>query len=64
MIASKRTSSTAPGHTAAKSTSSSGGFPPCVRFRSRIASVIEHVSLAAHPDFEDVFVSAMNFPGA
>jgi uncharacterized 2Fe-2S/4Fe-4S cluster protein (DUF4445 family) len=31
---------------------------------SRIAEVIEHVSLAAHPDFEDVFVSAMNFPGA
>jgi uncharacterized 2Fe-2S/4Fe-4S cluster protein (DUF4445 family) len=27
-----------------------------------IARRIEHVSLAAHPDFEDVFVSAMNFP--
>ena len=31
---------------------------------SRIADVIEHVSLATHPAFEDVFVSAMNFPGA
>jgi uncharacterized 2Fe-2S/4Fe-4S cluster protein (DUF4445 family) len=29
-----------------------------------IAEAIEHVSLAAHPDFEDVFVTAMNFPGA
>jgi uncharacterized 2Fe-2S/4Fe-4S cluster protein (DUF4445 family) len=28
----------------------------------RIAESIEHVSLAAHPDFEDVFVAAMNFP--
>jgi uncharacterized 2Fe-2S/4Fe-4S cluster protein (DUF4445 family) len=27
-----------------------------------IARRIEHVSLAAHPDFEDIFVSAMNFP--
>jgi len=27
-----------------------------------IARRIEHVSLAAHPDFEDVFVEAMNFP--
>jgi uncharacterized 2Fe-2S/4Fe-4S cluster protein (DUF4445 family) len=27
-----------------------------------IADAIEHVSLAAHPDFEDVFVTAMNFP--
>jgi uncharacterized 2Fe-2S/4Fe-4S cluster protein (DUF4445 family) len=27
-----------------------------------IARRIEHVSLAAHPDFEDVFVDAMNFP--
>jgi uncharacterized 2Fe-2S/4Fe-4S cluster protein (DUF4445 family) len=29
-----------------------------------LADAIEHVSLAAHPDFEDVFVAAMNFPGA
>src|SRR2546425_92042 len=27
-----------------------------------IASRIEHVSLAAHPDFEQIFVDAMNFP--
>jgi uncharacterized 2Fe-2S/4Fe-4S cluster protein (DUF4445 family) len=27
-----------------------------------IARRIEHVSLAAHPDFEDIFVAAMNFP--
>jgi uncharacterized 2Fe-2S/4Fe-4S cluster protein (DUF4445 family) len=27
-----------------------------------LAARIEHVSLAAHPEFEDVFVSAMNFP--
>src|SRR6266403_1478208 len=27
-----------------------------------IASHIEHVSLAAHPDFEQLFVDAMNFP--
>ena len=29
-----------------------------------IASRIEHVSLAAHPDFEDIFVDCMNFPRA
>jgi uncharacterized 2Fe-2S/4Fe-4S cluster protein (DUF4445 family) len=29
-----------------------------------IASRIEHVSLAAHPDFEQIFVDAMNFPRA
>jgi uncharacterized 2Fe-2S/4Fe-4S cluster protein (DUF4445 family) len=28
----------------------------------RLAREIEHVSLAAHPDFQDVFVDAMNFP--
>jgi uncharacterized 2Fe-2S/4Fe-4S cluster protein (DUF4445 family) len=28
----------------------------------RIARAIEHVSLAAHPDFEQVFVDSMNFP--
>ena len=28
----------------------------------RIARSIEHVSLAAHPDFQDVFVECMNFP--
>ena len=28
----------------------------------RVARSIEHVSLAAHPDFQDVFVDAMNFP--
>jgi len=28
----------------------------------RLARSIEHVSLAAHPDFQDVFVEAMNFP--
>jgi uncharacterized 2Fe-2S/4Fe-4S cluster protein (DUF4445 family) len=28
----------------------------------RIARSIEHVSLASHPDFQDVFVDAMNFP--
>ncbi|MCI0547700.1 MAG: ASKHA domain-containing protein [Candidatus Rokubacteria bacterium] len=27
-----------------------------------IARRIEHVSLAAHPDFQDIFVDAMNFP--
>jgi uncharacterized 2Fe-2S/4Fe-4S cluster protein (DUF4445 family) len=35
------------------------------RERERAATVaarIEHVSLAAHPDFEEVFVDAMNFP--
>lgn len=35
------------------------------RERARAAAVagrIEHVSLAAHPDFEDVFVDCMNFP--
>jgi uncharacterized 2Fe-2S/4Fe-4S cluster protein (DUF4445 family) len=33
--------------------------------RARAAEVarrIEHVSLAAHPDFEEIFVNAMNFP--
>jgi uncharacterized 2Fe-2S/4Fe-4S cluster protein (DUF4445 family) len=29
-----------------------------------VAARIEHVSLAAHPDFEDIFVNAMNFPRA
>lgn len=29
-----------------------------------LAARIEHVSLAAHPDFEEVFVNAMNFPRA
>jgi len=28
----------------------------------RLARSIGHVSLAAHPDFQDVFVEAMNFP--
>jgi len=28
----------------------------------QIARGIEHVSLAAHPDFQDVFVDCMNFP--
>lgn len=28
----------------------------------QIARSIEHVSLAAHPDFQDIFVEAMNFP--
>jgi uncharacterized 2Fe-2S/4Fe-4S cluster protein (DUF4445 family) len=28
----------------------------------RIARSIEHISLAAHPDFQDIFVEAMNFP--
>jgi uncharacterized 2Fe-2S/4Fe-4S cluster protein (DUF4445 family) len=28
----------------------------------RVAARIEHVSLAAHPDFEAIFVDAMNFP--
>ena len=27
-----------------------------------IARAIEHVSLAAHPDFQDIFVDCMNFP--
>jgi uncharacterized 2Fe-2S/4Fe-4S cluster protein (DUF4445 family) len=27
-----------------------------------IAATIEHVSLAAHPDFEQIFVDCMNFP--
>jgi len=30
----------------------------------RIARRIEHVSLAAHPDFQDIFVECMNFPRA
>jgi uncharacterized 2Fe-2S/4Fe-4S cluster protein (DUF4445 family) len=29
-----------------------------------IAGRIEHVALAAHPDFQDIFVDAMNFPRA
>jgi uncharacterized 2Fe-2S/4Fe-4S cluster protein (DUF4445 family) len=29
---------------------------------ARLARSIEHVSLAAHPDFQDLFVEAMNFP--
>ncbi len=29
---------------------------------AEIAAAIEHVSLAAHPDFEQIFVDAMNFP--
>jgi uncharacterized 2Fe-2S/4Fe-4S cluster protein (DUF4445 family) len=28
----------------------------------RVARCIEHVSLAAHPDFEQIFVDCMNFP--
>ncbi|MBI4610784.1 MAG: DUF4445 domain-containing protein [Candidatus Rokubacteria bacterium] len=28
----------------------------------RVARSIEHVSLAAHPDFQDIFVECMNFP--
>jgi uncharacterized 2Fe-2S/4Fe-4S cluster protein (DUF4445 family) len=32
------------------------------RLADTIASSIEHVSLAAHPDFEQVFVDCMNFP--
>jgi len=28
----------------------------------RVAERVEHVSLATHPDFEDIFVNAMNFP--
>jgi len=28
----------------------------------KIAAGIEHVSLAAHPDFEDIFVDCINFP--
>lgn len=28
----------------------------------RVAARIDHVSLAAHPDFEQIFVDAMNFP--
>ena len=28
----------------------------------RLAREIEHVSLAAHPDFHDIFVDSMNFP--
>jgi len=27
-----------------------------------IAGRVEHVSLAAHPDFETIFVDCMNFP--
>ena len=29
---------------------------------AEIAAGIEHVSLAAHPDFEQIFVDCMNFP--
>jgi len=28
----------------------------------RVARTIEHLSLAAHPDFQDIFVECMNFP--
>ena len=31
---------------------------------AELAARIEHVSLAAHPDFENIFVDAMNFPRA
>jgi uncharacterized 2Fe-2S/4Fe-4S cluster protein (DUF4445 family) len=31
---------------------------------ARLAQRIEHVSLAAHPDFETVFVDCMNFPAS
>ena len=31
---------------------------------AQVAARIEHVSLATHPDFERIFVEAMNFPGA
>ncbi len=30
----------------------------------QLARRIEHVSLAAHPDFQDIFVACMNFPGS
>ncbi len=30
----------------------------------RVARSIQHVSLAAHPDFQDIFVECMNFPRA
>ena len=33
------------------------------RRAEEIARRIEHVSLAAHPDFQDIFVECMNFPG-
>jgi uncharacterized 2Fe-2S/4Fe-4S cluster protein (DUF4445 family) len=32
------------------------------RHADEVARRIEHVSLAAHPDFEQIFVDAMNFP--
>ena len=32
------------------------------RRAERVARSIEHVSLAAHPDFQDIFVECMNFP--
>jgi uncharacterized 2Fe-2S/4Fe-4S cluster protein (DUF4445 family) len=32
------------------------------RHADEIARRVEHVSLAAHPDFEQIFVDAMNFP--
>jgi len=28
----------------------------------RLAARIEHISLASHPDFEQIFVDCMNFP--
>ena len=34
------------------------------RARERLAQSIEHLSLATHPDFQDLFVEAMNFPKA
>jgi uncharacterized 2Fe-2S/4Fe-4S cluster protein (DUF4445 family) len=34
------------------------------RRAEEIARAIEHVSLAAHPDFQDIFVECMNFPRA
>ena len=34
------------------------------RRAEQIAQRIEHVSLAAHPDFQDIFVECMNFPQA
>jgi uncharacterized 2Fe-2S/4Fe-4S cluster protein (DUF4445 family) len=34
------------------------------RHADEVARRIEHVSLAAHPDFEQIFVDAMNFPAS
>src|SRR2546421_621023 len=57
-----------PGRVRYVGNAASPGAPLCLLSEAEraradtIASHIEHVSLAAHPDFEQLFVDAMNFP--